>query len=77
MIWTWNYKPVGIMDEYSAYGAGGQGLDSWAGQIERSVANGSPPLTFFEAVLSKRLAVEMGPATCYALRRNTASIMKI
>ena len=45
---------------------------------QRSVANGSPPLRrFFGDVYPRRLAVEMGPATRYTLRRNTASIMKI
>ena len=29
------------------------------------------------AVLSGRQAAEMGPTTCYSLRLNTASIMKI
>ena len=43
-----------------------------------SVANDSPPLRrFFGAVLPRRQAAEMGPATRYTLRRNTASIMKI
>ena len=43
-----------------------------------SVANDSPPLRrFFGAVSPRRYAAEMGPATRYTLRRNTASIMKI
>ena len=47
-------------------GAGGMGFDSRAGQIGHSVAYGSPPLRrFFRAVLSRRYAAEMNPATCY------------
>ena len=43
-----------------------------------SVANDSPPLQrFFGAVLPRREAAKMGPATRYALRCNAASIMKI
>ena len=33
--------------------------------------------TFSGAVLPRRLAVEMSPVTCYAVKRNTASIIKI
>ena len=44
---------------------------------QTSVDSASPPLRHvFGAVLPLRLA-EMGPATRYTLRRNTASIMKI
>ena len=61
-----------------AIGAGGTAFDSQAGQIEHNVANGSPPLRrFFGAVLPARWAEEMGPAACYALRRNTEDVMKI
>ena len=59
-------------------GAGDLGFDYPADQIGQRVANGSPPLQrFFGAVLPRRLAAEMGPATCYTLPRNIASIMKI
>ena len=60
-------KPIAI-------GAGGLMFNSEAGQE----ANGSPPqLRFFGAVLLRRQAVEMGPATRYSLQRNNASIIKI
>ena len=59
-------------------GAEGQGFDNRADQIGHSVINGSQSLRhFFEAVWSRRKVAEMGPATRYMLRRNTASIMKI
>ena len=56
---------------------GGPGFDSWASQIEHCVANDSPPLQcFFGAVLARRQAAEMDPATRY-IRRNTGRITKI
>ena len=55
-----------------------QRFDSRTGQIGLSVVNGSLPLRrFFEAVLPRCQVAEIGPATRYTLRRNTASIMKI
>ena len=58
--------------EVHAIGARGFGLGSRAGQIGTVL----PPLRrFFGAVLPKRyIAAEMGPATRYMLRRNTASV---
>ena len=56
------------------------GCDSWAGQIRHIVTNDSQCCNIsleFVAALPRRYAPEMGPATRYALRRNTASIMKI
>ena len=59
-----------------AIGAGSLWFESRVGQIEHSVANGSPPLRcFFRAVLPRHLVAEMGPATRYTLRRNNVSIM--
>ena len=47
-------------------------------KIGRSVANDSPPLRrFFGAVLPRRCAAEMDPATRYTLRCNIASIIEI
>ena len=64
-----------------AIGAEGQGFDSQAGQIGTlSVANSSPRLRrFFGAVSPNAHAPSRGdgPVTCYTLRRNTASMMKI
>ena len=49
-----------------------------AGQIGHRVANDSPLLLpFFGAVLPRRHAAKMGPATLSTFRRNTASIIKI
>ena len=53
-------------------GAGSLGFDSQANQISKV----SPPLRrFFGAVEPRRKVAEMGPATRYTLRRNTASMM--
>ena len=61
-----------------AFHSRGLGFNSRAGHIELSVTNGSPPLRrFFGAVLPRRCAAEMDPATRYMLRYNTASIMRI
>ena len=58
--------------------AKGLGFDSLGAQIAHTVAYGSPPLRcFFEAVLPRRYAAKMGPATRYTLRLNTASVVKI
>ena len=58
-------------------GAGGLELDSLAGQIEHSVANGSAPLRwFFGTVLLRLGAAEMDPTTRCTLRLNTTSAMK-
>ena len=62
----------------SLRGSGDFRFDYLAGQIRHSVANRSQPLRrCFGAVLLRRYAVEMDPATRYTLRRNTASIMSI
>ena len=62
---------------YIAMGTGCLGFDFRAGQITHSLTNGSPPLRcFFGAVLSRRYAAEMDPASRYTLWCNTASIMK-
>ena len=58
-------------------GAKGLGFDFRAGQIGHNVVTGSPPLQHFETVLPKRLAAEIGPATRYKLRRNSASVIKV
>ena len=48
-------RPVSSVVKHMAFGAGDQGFDSRAGQIEHSVANDSPPLRrFYGAVLSRR-----------------------
>ena len=71
-------RPVSLVVKGTAVGAGGLGFNFRAGQIGHSVANGSPPLRcFFRAVLLRRLAVEMDPATRCKFRRNTASIIKL
>ena len=53
-------------------------LDSSSGQIEHSTVNGSPPLRHFfnRSCVARRNDGEMGPLTCYTLRRNAASVMK-
>ena len=62
----------------SSIGAGGLGFDLRAGQIGHSVASGSPSLRrFFAAVLLRRLATEIGPATRYTFRLNTPTVIKI
>ena len=38
---------VSSVVKHIAIDAGGYGIDSWAGQIEHSVANSSPPLRYF------------------------------
>ena len=49
-----------------AIDAEGLGLNSQAGQVGHSVANGSPPLwRFFGAALLRREAAGSGPATRY------------
>ena len=54
-----------------------RGFYSRAGQTECSDANGSPPLRCsFGAMLHKRQAAKMNPATRYTLRRIIASMMK-
>ena len=59
-------------------GAGVLGFDFRAGQITHSVANRLPPQQrFFRAVLLRRYAAKMSPATRYTLGRNTASITRI
>ena len=69
------HRPVSSVDK--SIGAGGLGFDP-RGEIGHSVANGSPPLRrSFGAVLARRYAVHMDPASRYTLRRNAASIMKI
>ena len=55
-----------------AIAAGGLGFKYRVGQIRGSVANG-----FLGVVLPKGHAAEMGPATRYTLRCNTASTIKI
>ena len=50
-----------------------RGFDTRAGQIERSVANGSPPLRRFCVV--QALSRGDGSATRYTLPRNIASVM--
>ena len=62
-----------------AIGAGGLGFDSRIGQIEHSVANGSPsPRRLIGAVLySRRPVAEMAAATRDTLRRDAASAKKI
>ena len=57
---------------------GGLGFDSRVGQIRHNVSYRSPPLQrFFGDVLPKRSTAEMNCDSCYTLRRNTASIMKV
>ena len=63
------------------FGAGGLRFKSRAGQIEHSVANGSPPLRhFFQkscvGVLPGHNDAEMGPANSLHAWRITASIIK-
>ena len=63
-----------------ASGAGGLRFDSRAGQIRRSVANGSPSLQYFFGVRNCcRPGAKLrrwAPAIRYMRRRNTASIMQ-
>ena len=64
--------------EHVDVSVGGLVFNSRACPIEPSVANGSSPLRrFIVVVLPRHEVVEIGPATRYTLRRNTASIMKI
>ena len=66
------------MAEDIAVGAEGVGFDSRVGQIEHSIANGSPLLLcFFEVMLLRRLAAGMDPVSRYSLGRNAATVMKI
>ena len=61
------------------FGVGGLRFKFPANQIELSVANGSPPLQHFfrrTCVAFKHNEAEIGPATHYMFRRNTARIMK-
>ena len=72
-------RPVSAVAKHIAAAAGGLEFDSWSSQITRSVVNGSPPRRcFFGAVLPRREAAEMDPASRYTLRRNrpTVSVMK-
>ena len=62
-------RTVEVVDLDIPIGAGDLEFDSRSGQIGRlSVANGFPPLQcFFGAMLSRREAAEMDPATPYTL----------
>ena len=61
-------RAVGIVSEGIAEGAEGLGFESQVGLVGYNVANNSPPLRcFFVAVLRRRYAMEMGPATRYTL----------
>ena len=74
-MFTHNW-PVSLLGKH--VGAESLEFDSRAGQIGHSVANCSPSLRrFFEAKLPRRDAAEIGSATLYLLRRDTAGIMKI
>ena len=66
------FSSVGVVIKDVNNGAVDLGFDSLAGQIWRSVANGSPPLRCF----SKLCSLVMGFAIRFALQRNTASVMK-
>ena len=67
-------------DNAFVFGTGGLKFKSRAGQIEDSVASGSPPPQHFlerSCVACRRNEAEMGSAqTHYTIQRNTASIMK-
>ena len=68
------HRPADAVVKHIANSAAGRKFDSRAGQIEHSVANGSPPLRrFIEAVLSRRYAAETNPTTSNTLQCNTAS----
>ena len=61
-----NFKADLRGDYDIAIGAGGAAFVFRAGQIGHSVANGSPPLRrFFEVVLPRRHAAELGLTTRY------------
>ena len=71
-------RPVSLVVKAHAIGAVSLGFGSWTGKVRRSLANGSPPLRrFVGAGYPWCQAAEMGPATCYTLRRDNAHIMKI
>ena len=71
------HRPLAQLQS-ARYRCGRSGVRFPGRSNRHSVANDPPPLRhFFGAVLPRRQAAEMGPATRYTLRRNTASIMKI
>ena len=71
-------QPVGVVVRDFALGTRGLGFGSRSDQIGHSVVNGLPPLQcFFVAALLRRYAAEMDPATPYALRRNTATMINV
>ena len=67
------------MVKETVIGAVGRGLDSWPFKLDTLSPTARHPLRlFFGAVLPRRQAAKMDPATDrYALRYGTANIMKI
>ena len=71
--WSLALPAGGLMAKVIAIGTGGMGLIP--GPVKSDTV---PPMArFFGAVLLRRLALEMGPATRYTFRRSATSIMKI
>ena len=68
---------VGVVVRDIAVGTVGLGLDSLAGWIIRSVANGSPLQRFLRDCVVQALSRGVGPRTHSTLRRNTSSRMEI
>ena len=65
--------PVSLVAKDVAISATGLEFDSRTGQIEHNVANAT---VFLRCCVGQALNRGDGPATCYALRHNSASAMK-